>query len=166
MRTLTILTLLFIAHQQELPRSIYVSVRFEACEHIEHATIELLDKETYKVVQSLGTLPREQKFMFTYFPELKNKLAPSYQVKVKGIYKGEPLEKIMSIGPQKILIHHLYEGRKPTEILLNKTGYMDRILKMRIDARYNTKKIIITCSPTCNALNKQENTESKQNPQQ
>lgn len=167
MRTLTILALLFITTEQErLPRSVYVPVRFETCEHVKDATINLIDGDTFKETQHIGTLPREQTFMFTNFPDLGTNRSPVYHLKFKGTFNRQPIEKIITIGSQKILIHHLYEGKRPTVILLNEHQVIEKKFRVKIDAHYAMRTIKITCSDSCDTRHQKDVVKAgtKQNP--
>jgi hypothetical protein len=118
-RTLTILALFAIlplapAKQELLTRTLYVSLGFKTCEHIENAYLYAINRDGQEVsafdfndtenIKPYGRLPLRREFTFTYYPHLEEMLPKLYLFKVKGTYQGQEVVKYVALGRSKLLI--------------------------------------------------------------
>lgn len=121
---------------KSIPRSLYVPVAFRTCEHLAGATLFIGD-------QSVGPLPTERIFVFTYYPHLKRLEPALTEVRIEGVRteNGEPFTGRLAVDPMAI---STAEERIDLDF--------DRVkqqLSYRIDVRYEKVSVVIRCEATC-----------------
>jgi hypothetical protein len=102
--------------EQSLTRTVYISLGFKTCEHIENAylfavnkngdEVSVFDLESTERVVPYGILPLRRDFIFTYYPNLDDTIPKVYIFKVKGSAEGVALTKYIALGMGKVLIYH------------------------------------------------------------
>jgi hypothetical protein len=131
---LSFLTLPAMGEDEVLPRSFYVPVSLELCEHVEKAVL-------YREDTPLRALPGEHVFQFTFYPALK-RIEPEFErVRVEGRHHGEPFRAELVVTPFSV-----YIGNK--KIDLDVAAEMKR-LRRQIDVRHETVHLTLRCSASC-----------------
>ena len=119
-------------------RSIYVPVRFEACEHVRNVRLTIAgDPQAFT--------PGKRIFMFTYYPELDAVLPELAEVWIEGEATTEegsrPIRTNLLVTPERIASSRDELDRGPSEIV--------KQLRRRMDVRLPETLIHIKCEDSC-----------------
>lgn len=129
-----------LAAQRELnrARSIYVPVRFEACEHVSDVRLTVTgDPQVFTLGRRI--------FMFTYYPELDAVLPELTEVWIEGEAATEegsrPIRTNLVVTPERIMTSG--------DELERGTDEIETQLRRRMDVRLPETPIRIKCEDSC-----------------
>lgn len=118
-----------------LPRSFYVPIEFELCEHLHEAVL-------YQGGQAVSHMPAKRIFQFTYYPKLGRVEPVRTDVEVAGVRDdGEEFLAKLAVTPWGVFT----ANRK---IDLDLDSQLDR-MKYKIDVRYEPMPLKLRCSDSC-----------------
>jgi len=118
-----------------LNRSIYVPIRFSACEHLSQGILFVND-------QPVGRLPLQQILQFTYYPKLKRMIPDVTLIRIEGVrIDGEPFIARLAVSPKEITTAHERIDLRREEQL--------KKLSFKIDVRYERRNLLIRCGEFC-----------------
>lgn len=120
---------------ESLPRSFYVPIEFELCEHLHNAVL-------YQGGQAVSHMPAKRIFQFTYYPKLGRVEPVRTDVEVKGVRDdGEPFLARLAVTPWGV-----FTANKKVELDLD--AQLAR-LKYKIDVRYDPMPLTLACDDRC-----------------
>lgn len=124
------------AENLRLNRSLYIPIEIHVCEHLQHAIL-------YQDDLAVAELPAKRIFQFTYYPDLVRIAPEVIRLRVEGVDTDqEPFLARLSVTPDGVFTSR----GKVVEFDTSKAGKM---LRFKIDARYEDKVIRLRCAHKC-----------------
>ena len=118
-----------------LPRSLYLPIEFELCEHLHDAVL-------YQGGQAVSHMPAKRIFQFTYYPKLGRMAPVRTDVEVAGLRDdGEEFLAKLAITPWGVFTAN-------HKIELDLEEQLAR-MKYKIDVRYKAIPLKLQCDDSC-----------------
>ncbi|HXV63667.1 MAG TPA: hypothetical protein VEK15_23405 [Vicinamibacteria bacterium] len=137
----TIFVLLTFAVEAEekktavLPRSIYLPIEFDLCEHLHDAVL-------YEGTEAVSSLPVKRIFQFTYYPTLERIEPIRTDIEIVGIKDdGERFMGKLAVTPWGV-----FTAKEKVELDM---GELESKLRHKIDVRYDTMTLRFRCEDRC-----------------
>ncbi|HSF17164.1 MAG TPA: hypothetical protein VLK65_16560 [Vicinamibacteria bacterium] len=118
-----------------LPRSIYLPIEFDLCEHLHDAVL-------YEGTEAVSSLPVKRIFQFTYYPSLERIEPIRADIEIVGIKDdGKRFVGKLAVTPWGV-----FTAKEKVELDM---GELLSKLHRKIDVRYDTMTLRFRCEDRC-----------------